>query len=179
MMENRPQYMPVQEFPWYLACSDGYVINTDSGHILVGSKKKTGYIEILMTDENGKPHHRLLHRVIAQAFVDNDACKPEVNHIDGDKTNNRADNLEWVTRGENLSHAFKTGLMPNDATPRKVVAVNWTTGEVMEFESIYKAAHTLGISQGNICMCCKGQRPYAGGYTWTYQETGDHEEQEE
>lgn len=167
-MQNRPMYMPVTEFPWYLACSDGYVINADTGHILVGSKKKTGYIEILMVDEDGKPHYRLLHRVIAEAFVENNENKPEVNHIDGDKTNNRADNLEWVTREENLRHAYETGLMPNDATPRKVIAVSVETGMTMTFDSIYHAAHALNISQGNICMCCKGQRPNAGGFFWKY-----------
>lgn len=167
-MQNRPMYRPVEEFPWYLACSDGYVINADTGHVLAGSKKKTGYIEILMVDEDGKPHYRLLHRVIAEAFVENNENKPEVNHIDGDKSNNRADNLGWATREENLRHAYETGLMPNDATPRKVVAVNIETGVTMEFDSIYQAAHALHISQGNICMCCKGTRPYAGGFLWGY-----------
>lgn len=167
-MQNRPQYRPVDGFPWYLACSDGYVINTDTGHILIGSKKKTGYIEVLMEDENGNPHHRLLHRIIARAFVDNDENKPEVNHIDGDKSNNCADNLEWVTREENLRHAYKTGLMPNDATPKKVVAINILTGEEIEFSSIYEAAHTFRISQGNICMCCKGLRSFASGFFWKY-----------
>lgn len=170
MTQNRPQYRPVAEFPWYLACSDGYVINSDTGHILVGSKKKTGYTEILMVDENEKPHYRLLHRVIAEAFVENDKGKPEVNHIDGDKANNRADNLEWVTREENLRHAFENGLMPNNTTPRKVIVKNLKTGETMTFDSIYQAAHELYISQGNICMCCKGQRPYASGYLWAYVE---------
>ena len=49
-MMNIPKYMPVRDFPWYMACSDGYVINVDTGHVLIGSKKKTGYTEILMVD---------------------------------------------------------------------------------------------------------------------------------
>lgn len=167
-MMGIPKYMPVQEFPWYLACSDGYVINTDTGHVLVGSLKKTGYVELLMVDADGNPHYRLLHRIIAKAFIENEENKPEVNHIDGNKCNNRADNLEWVTREENLRHAYEIGLMPNDTTPKAVIATSMDTGEQMKFPSIYKAARFFGISQGNICMCCKGIRPHANGYYWRY-----------
>lgn len=126
-----------------------------------------------MVDENGDPHYRLLHRVIAQAFVENNEGKPEVNHIDGNKSNNRADNLEWVTREENLRHAYETGLMPNNTTPRKVVCVSLKTNISMEFDSIYQAASALNISKGNICMCCKGLRPNAGGYIWKYNGGGE------
>lgn len=164
---DRPIYRPVKEFPWYLACSDGYVINTDTGHVLVGSIKKTGYREILLVDADGNPHSRLLHRVIAQAFVENEENKPEVNHINGDKDDNRALNLEWVTRGENLKHAYENGLMPNNTTPKRVTAVG-LSGAVLIFDSIYQAAKETGISKGNICMCCRGARPAAGGFVWSY-----------
>ncbi len=163
-------YMPVPDFPWYLACSDGYIINADTGYVLRGSVKKTGYVEIQLLDEEGKPHYKLLHRIIADCFCEKRKIANEVNHIDGIKTNNHYSNLEWVTREENLKHAYENGLMPNDATPKKVEAIDIKTGEKMIFDSIYQASKNLDISQGNICMCCKGKRPYASGFYWRYDE---------
>lgn len=166
---NIPMYQNVNEFPWYMACSDGYVINTNNGYVLRGSQKKTGYIELIFVDENSNPHYRLLHRIIAEAFCEKpEGDNLEVNHINGDKTDNRAANLEWVTHAENLAHAYQTGLMPNDTTPKKVVAKSIEDGDEITFDSIYQAARLLHISQGNICMCCQGKRPYAGGYYWRY-----------
>lgn len=162
------RFSPLKEFPWYLVSSEGYVVNADTGAVLIGSKKKTGYIEVCLRDENGNPHYRMMHRIVAQAFCENESCGFEVNHIDGDKENNNADNLEWISHGDNLKHAYENGLRDDDVSPRKVIATNIETAETIMFPSIYSAAHFLGISQGNICMCCKGKRPYAGGYYWEY-----------
>lgn len=164
------KFYPVQGFTWYLACSDGYLINTDTGQVINGSKKKSGYIEVCLRDENGNPHYFLLHRIIAGTFCEKNSDTAEVNHIDGNKENNRADNLEWIEHDENLKHAYENGLRKDDVSPKAVIAKQIDTGEVMRFRSIYKAARFLGISQGNICMCCKGMRPYAGGYVWQYEE---------
>lgn len=161
-------FRPCQEFPWYLVCRDGYLVNSDTGVILRGGKNGTGYRHVTLLDAEGMPHSRQMHRLVALAFCEQKPGATEVNHINGDKMDSRAENLEWVTHGENLAHAFDTGLMPNNATPKPVVAVSIDTGELMEFPSIYKAARFLGISQGNICMACKGERPYAGGYYWRY-----------
>ena len=163
-------YRPLKRFPWYLACADGYLINADNGNIIRGCVKKTGYVEVCILDENGDPHSALLHRLIAETFCEKKNETDEVNHIDGNKTNNSASNLEWISHEENLKHAYTSGLRDDDVSPKKVIAQNIETGEKMEFPSIYKAARFLGISQGNICMCCKGLRPYANGYEWRYAE---------
>ena len=71
---------------------------------------KNGYLTVGM-NKDGKKKNFIFHVLVAQAFVPNPDGKPEVNHIDGNKQNNRPENLEWATRRENMQHASKTGLL--------------------------------------------------------------------
>ena len=69
-----------------------------------------GYYKFVGLCKNGKSKYMYVHRLVALSFIPNPKNKPEVNHIDGDKSNNYVDNLEWCTTKENCSHAVKTGL---------------------------------------------------------------------
>lgn len=80
------------------------------GNLLKPYKRKDGYTELKLS-QNGKILHRkLTHRIIAETFIPNPENKPEVNHINGDKTDNRVENLEWVNRSENIKHRSKLGI---------------------------------------------------------------------
>ena len=163
------RFYPVEDYPWYLVCDEGFIVNADTGAVIRGSVKGNGYVEACLRDEDGLPHYLLMHRLVASAFCEGKAPGKEVNHKNGLKTDNSAANLEWVDHGVNLKHAFDTGLREHDVSPRAVVATNRETGASIKFPSIYTAARVLGISQGNICSCCKGQRPYAGAFYWEYE----------
>ena len=65
---------------------------------------KKGYLRVDLYDENGKRKHFKVHRLVAQAFIENPDGKPQVNHKDGNKHNNSVTNLEWVTDSENKDH---------------------------------------------------------------------------
>jgi hypothetical protein len=82
-----------------------------NGKILQQNKHHNGYMKI-STKINGKPKTYLVHRLVANAFIANPNNKNQVNHIDGDKSNNHKNNLEWVTQSENQKHAYKTNLQP-------------------------------------------------------------------
>lgn len=104
----------VQNFSNYVASSDGALFSLNYNH--TGRRKELkqkmmrGYLNVGITNDDGVRKFLRVHRIIAQCFIDNPEGKPEVNHINGNKSDNRAENLEWVTISENRQHAFRTGL---------------------------------------------------------------------
>lgn len=81
-----------------------------ASRILIQQKNESGYFIIKLRNDIGERHHLKIHRLVAIAFIYNEMGKPHVNHINGIKTDNRVENLEWVTMSENIRHAYKTGL---------------------------------------------------------------------
>ena len=152
----------------YSISNKGRVKSHISNRILKPLLRKTGYLEICLYKNKRKKYY-LLHRVVAEMFIKQVEGSNEINHIDGDKTNNCIENLEWSNRKQNLQHAYKNGLREDDVSPRRIKCYpKDNKNEVIFFESIYQAARRLKISQGNICMVCKGQRPMASGYIFKY-----------
>ncbi len=100
----------------------GYTIRED-GEIrsrfgrVIKQQIRSGYICVELW-KSGKGKKYLVHRILAQSFIPNHECKPQVNHIDGVKTNNELNNLEWVTQSENQLHAYKSGLQVGYCKPR-------------------------------------------------------------
>lgn len=97
----------------YEISSSGRVRNTRTRKILKPGRKENGYYIANIRVKKNKQKNMYIHRLVAKAFIDNpDPDKYiEVNHIDGDKSNNNVWNLEWVTSSENKIHAFKLGLL--------------------------------------------------------------------
>lgn len=109
----------VEGYKNYLVSSWGNVYRNDETQILFNAiemmpvgrlrklnpeETKKGYLRVDLYDENGKRRHYKIHRLVAQAFIENPDGKPQVNHKDGNKHNNSVTNLEWVTDAENKDH---------------------------------------------------------------------------
>ena len=121
-----------------------------------------GYLQVNLR-KNGKTKKYYVHRLIAFAFIPNDnpTEKTDVNHIDEVKTNNKVENLEWVTRKQNTNHGTRTERIAK-ATSKKVRCVE--TGIV--YESIIEVERKTGLDHSSICCCCRGKLKTCGGYHW-------------
>lgn len=161
-----------------------------TGKVLIPTQNQYGYL-IVSLYKNGTRYIKRVHRLVSVAFIPNPEGKPQVNHIDGDKTNNRIENLEWCTNSENQIHAYKMGLnkvteeqrrkisqrqkgrkvtekekrirRENAKNKKKVKCIN--TGEV--FESIMDASRKTGINSGGISRTCRKLKHSAGKHPIT------------
>lgn len=97
----------------YLITDDGKVYSESRKKFLtLTERKQDGYIQVTIY-EDGKQYTKRVHRLVAEVYLSNPNNLSEIDHIDGDKSNNHIDNLEWVTRNENMRRAFDNGLIPN------------------------------------------------------------------
>jgi hypothetical protein len=140
-------------------------------------KSGHGYPTVALWKSEKQKTHKV-HRLVAAAFIPNPNKLPQVNHIDGTKTNARADNLEWVKEDENSQHAWKTGLSKRPAVEKrgkdsrlaKAIFQCDLSGSVINKWGSLQDAKRAGYSAGNICMVLKGQRPHHKGFLWKYAE---------
>lgn len=157
----------------------GYSIK--KGKMLKPILNKKGYYKVSLS-KNQKEKRFFIHRLVAIHFIENPLSKEQVNHKDGNKKNNRVDNLEWCTNLENQIHAIKNGLIDNEQRiqqainmgiiNRKPVAQYTKEGNLIkEYVSIKEASILTGINSRNICNCLSPNQPKnksAGGYIWKY-----------
>lgn len=126
--------------------------------------KKSGYVDVTLT-KDGKHTTFHVHQIIAKTFIDNPENKPQVNHKNGDKTDNRVKNLEWVTSRENIRHKFDTlGCKATRCGMKPVMCVE--TGEV--FDAIKSAERKYGKSFGAIQRVANLERRTAYGLHWVF-----------
>ena len=143
----------IEDYPNYEVSNMGRVGNRVMGKVLRPGKNK-GYLQVKLR-ENGKKKSFRIHRLVATVFIPNPESKPEVNHINGIKTDNRASNLEWCSSKENVNHAYRIGLIKTDKNifktnnpkqKRKVCCVE--TGQV--FDSITECGLYFGKTSSYI-----------------------------
>jgi hypothetical protein len=148
------------------------------GCILKPQKFRNGYLFVSLQRKTLS-----IHRLVAKAFIDNPNNKPEINHKDGNKTNNKIENLEWRTRSENLKHLsnilhnnvpWKNKFGKDNKRSKLIYAIK-NNIKVYEFWGANEASKKTGIAQSGIFNCLKNKKGYSqsGGYKWVYADDWD------
>ena len=142
----------------------GNVRNISTKKILKTRTNKKGYLKTNIS-VHGKIKTIFPHRLVAEIFIPNPNNYPAVNHINGIKTDNKIDNLEWCTYSYNTRHAVKNGLIKS----KKVIQLDLQNNMINEYESIAKACEINNFKPKGIYLVCCGIRKTSQGYKWAYK----------
>lgn len=146
--------------------------NKLKGRLLSPRKHSGGYVRVSLC-KRGNVLDFFIHRLVAKTFIANPREGNQVNHINGNKTDNRVSNLEWVNDQQNKAHAWGIGLhkktlqafkKSHKTKARPILCVE----KGFIYSSASEAARALGLKRGNIHMVAKGKRKTSGGLTWEY-----------
>lgn len=166
----------------YQVSNDGRVRSLDYNHtgemqLLIPSSDKRGYRHVNLF-LNGNRKMKLIHRLVAEAFVENPNDYPQINHKDENPSNNVAENLEWCTQGynnvyndrakkagENIRKAL-AGKIPKGNPPKKVYQFN-IDGELIKIWNSKAECARNGFN--HVSECCNGKRKQDKGYKWSYK----------
>lgn len=149
----------------------GQVKSLKRNIILKPKINRQGYYEYQLYKKGEKSTTISAHRLVAIHFIPNPFNLPVVNHIDGDKTNNKVENLEWCTYSHNNKHAYDTGLNKT----KSVIKMDMNENFIKKYKSIKEACLDIGMatsSSGNIIKVCKGEKESSGGFKWKYSVRG-------
>ena len=148
-------------------------IKSRAGHISFGTSKEDGYVYTLTKGASQMPWRtQLVHRLVAASFLGLPPSPEhsQVNHKDGNKSNNAVENLEYVTPSENMAHHFAC-LKGRNPSSKAVLSRAYGTNEGWTAHpSMASAAKTLGLHQGSVSFCARGLWKQTGGYEFRFAE---------
>lgn len=153
----------------------GRIKSLKYNRIMSPQERQHGYLGVMLYGQGGHPKRgcktHSVHRLVAEAFVPNPNGLPEVNHIDENKQNNVASNLEWVTHKENSTHGTRReriGEKHYNAVRKPVVQQTVDGVDIAVFPNARAAERATRACYGGISNCCHGKQETSGGYKWRF-----------
>lgn len=132
-----------------------------------------GYLQLSLC-KNGKEQNKKVHRLVAQGFIPNPNNLPQINHIDGVKTNNNVSNLEWCDNSYNQLHANRMGLNKHrlervkEVCNKPVAQLTLNDDLLNKYISLREASEKTGCNYKSMSACASGKTKSSGGYKWKY-----------
>jgi hypothetical protein len=167
----------------YMVSDTGLIYSKRVGRLIATKRNNRDYVQVHFW-KNNKCIMKLLHRIVAEAFIPNSKGLPQVNHKDEDKNNNNADNLEWCTNLYNRHHGtgYARSCVGHDykemgfKNGKPVMMIALDGEHIATFTSVLNAQKIVGVSEANIRRSCYEGHRTAGGYKWRYCDK-EHAEQ--
>lgn len=150
----------------YGVSNQGRVMNLNTQKPLRTRSDSKGYARVNLSKEGCKKTFRM-HRLVADHFLPNPDGLLEVNHINENKQDNRAENLEWCSREYNVNYGTRTDRQRQKLS-KPVVQLSKSGERVSHYPSLVEAERTTGFNRSSISACCRGERNQAYGYQWKY-----------
>lgn len=167
-MENEEKYIPGYEGR-YLISNMGYVRKVGSSKRNYGTWNDRGYRQVHITDNSGTKRTMLVSRLVALAFIPNPDGRTQVDHIDTNRSNNRADNLRWAWPKENAAN-YKTaiqrkepGLFRKPACSFESVKAVFCNGTEIYSRTFKEMARLLGCSETTVSRVAHKEQPFFAG----------------
>lgn len=172
-------YKYIDGFDGYQFHDDGSIFSEKRNRFLKQRLRKDGYKDVWLSN-NGVSKIFLSHRIICKAFFGDFPISIDVNHKDGNRSNNALSNLELCSRSENCIHGYRVNGRihvnsmqgkhgKNNPLSRPVIAKSIINGSILEYESLMDAVKD-GFHSSNISLCCNGKKTSYKGYTWSFKD---------
>lgn len=159
-------FKPIKDFPNYQISNLGNVKNIKRNKLLISYPKATGYMVTRLSNNNISKEKKI-HRLVAQAFIDNPKNLEFVNHKDEIKNNNHFNNLEWCDSTYNNNYGTRS---KRQAEKMKISVKQFSLNNIFikEYTSINEAGKCTNNNPSNISNCLKKRSKTSGGYIWKY-----------